>query len=114
MAKTEQFFSTIEDMNRGRVLIDIEDQLKKICVEVAENGGSGVLTLQLKVMATKRGMTEVTAKVSSKLPTPKPEPAVFFLNDRNELVRDDPKQSDLPGIVPMRREDVPAAREHNA
>lgn len=104
----------IENMNRGRTARDIDSKLKEMLDATAEHGRGGELTVKLKVVPTKRGVSEVTASVSSKLPTEKPEASIFFVNEQNQLVRDDPRQPNLPGVISIRKEDVPEARQNNA
>jgi hypothetical protein len=107
--------NVLESMNRGRTSKEIDDSLRELLAAVSEQGRAGSLTIQLSVVPTKRQVTEVTAKITLKLPKESPEKAIFFINDRNELVRDDPRQQPLPFPTTIKREDVPQAAEaHNA
>lgn len=112
---TFQFANVLEEMNRGRTAKDIDHALKQVLDSCADLGRAGELTIKLKVLPTKRNLNEVTATITTKLPQEKAEPSIFFFNDRNELVRDDPRQKELPFPQVMRREEVPQVAEaHNA
>ena len=109
-----QLADILESMNKGRTARDIDTTLKTVLDATAEHGRAGELNIKLRVVPTKRGVSEVTASVTSKLPSEKPEASIFFVNDRNELVRDDPRQPPLPFPTTIRRDDVPEARQNNA
>ena len=91
-----EFFHILESMNRGRTLTALNQKLQELLDAVVETEGAGTFNVQLKIAWGKKNMNKVTATITSKLPNDAPEVATFFFDQRNRLVRDDPRQQKLP------------------
>ena len=91
----------LAQMGRGKVLEAINDEFGQIVADVTEHGGSGELTVKIKVKGTAHDadgrLTEVavTHSVASKRPKRDLGPSTFFLTRDNVLTRNNPEQAEL-------------------
>lgn len=92
---SSQLFEVLESMSSGRTLKKLEQQFADLRHAVAENEGKGKLVIELNVSFGKKNLHKVVCKTSIKLPQEEPEAAIFYLNENNDLVRDDPRQAKL-------------------
>lgn len=95
MAKPQEFFSILEDMNQGRTLTKLETKLAELLDSVADTEQAGELIVKLKIAPKKKNLHQVTCTITTKLPQEAPEAAVFFMNSGNKLQRDDPRQTEM-------------------
>lgn len=105
------FEAVLMDLGRGRTLDELTTAMHDLTAAVRETGKGGSITLQLKVAPTTKGQTDnltVTDQVKVVLPQLARPATVFFVDDANNLSRDNPHQQSLPLTeVPP----PPAARE---
>ena len=91
----------LAQMGRGKVLEAINSEFQNIVSDVTDNGGTGELTVKIKVKAaahdTNGRLTEVavTHSVASKRPKRDLGPSTFFLTRDNMLTRNNPEQAEL-------------------
>ena len=88
----------IKDMHRGIVAVDADAKLTELVAAVKEHGKVGTFTLRIDIKPKGNDEADITAEITTKVPKPKPRPALFYLTDDNNLSRTDPTQDDLPGI----------------
>lgn len=94
------FATVLQDLRRGEVLDAAARDLQTLVAAVTKIGKKGKLVLEVTVEPMK-GDTDalsVTASVKTTLPPQPAIAAVFFADNANNLVRDDPRQASLPGL----------------
>lgn len=92
----------IRDADRGRLVQEMQVGLDDIvaAIEAARGAGTGEITVKLKIKSTAEGVYAITPDLKVKLPVPKRSDMMTFLTNEGELVRRDPRQPDIPGVVP--------------
>ena len=93
------FQETILQMNNGATLGELSEALNKVVANVRATGKAGSITLTLKVAPASKGSTDVLvveSQVKTKLPEPDRGVTIFFATADNTLVRNDPRQQQLP------------------
>jgi hypothetical protein len=92
-----EFSSTITNLNNGTTETELSLDFKALVAAVNETGKKGTLSLKLTVEQNKKNakLMEITAEVSCKLPTPKPQAAAFLLH-QGELIALEDNQMRLP------------------
>jgi len=93
--------AVLAQMGRGKVLEAINNEFQNIVTDVTDNGGTGELTVKIKVKGTAHDtdgrLTEVavTHTMQSKRPKRDLGPSTFFLTRENVLTRNNPEQAEL-------------------
>jgi hypothetical protein len=93
------FQETILQINNGATVAELSDALGKVVAAVRTTGKSGSITLTVKVGPAGKGSTDVLiveSQVRTKLPEPDRGMTIFYATENNQLVRNDPKQIQLP------------------
>ena len=93
------FPETILQINNGATVAELSEALGKVVAAVRLAGKSGSITLTLKVAPASKRSTDVLmveSQVRLKLPEPERGVSIFYATDDNRLVRNDPKQQQLP------------------
>lgn len=90
------FADVIRDLAGGRVYDDLTSQLGEVVTAVVETGKAGSLTLKIDVKPNGEGSVRVLADVKPKVPTPVLGETLFFATSSGSLVRNDPRQAELP------------------
>lgn len=96
--RTRPFADVLSDLDRGHVHTELSEQLQALIARVVETGKPGSLTLQIgvKPMPKTDGQVIVSNKIAVKRPESDRRDAIFFVDDENNLTRDDPRQQALP------------------
>ena len=93
------FQETILQINNGATVAELSDALEKVVAAVRATGKSGSITLTVKVAPASKGSNDVLlleSAIRSKLPEPDRGMTIFYATEDNRLVRNDPKQIQLP------------------
>ena len=93
------FQETILQINNGATVAELSEALERVVAAVRMAGKAGSITLTLKVAPASKGSTDVLmieSQVRTKLPEPERGISIFYATDDNRLVRNDPKQQQLP------------------
>jgi hypothetical protein len=93
------FPKAIFEIDNGATLAEFAAALQSLNTTVREVGKAGEVTLTISVTPASKGNTDVVmvkSKVKAKLPESTRRQTVFYLDDANQLVRNDPKQQTLP------------------
>jgi len=93
------FQETILQINNGATVAELSEALERVVAAVRLAGKSGSITLTLKVAPASKRSTDVLmveSQVRLKLPEPERGVSIFYATDDNRLVRNDPKQQQLP------------------
>lgn len=95
--QVKPFAAVLQEIAKGKAHTRLSEALAELVVAVTETEKKGTLTLTLTVEPMK-GTTEtltVSANCTLKLPQEQ-QASVFFATDDGQLVRNDPRQMDLP------------------
>ena len=93
------FQETILQINNGATVAELSDALEKVVAAVRATGKSGSIALTVKVAPASKGSNDVLiveSQVRTKLPEPDRGMTIFYATDENRLVRNDPRQQQLP------------------
>src|SRR5690348_6051284 len=93
------FQQTILEINNGATLAELSEALQHVVAAVRGTGKSGSISLTLKVSPASKGTTNVLlieSTVKTKLPEPERGLTIFYATEDNTLVRNDPRQQQLP------------------
>lgn len=110
MGKNNSIIPMIRDVDRGRVLANMQEGVDKIvdAIEANRGAGKGKITLTIDIQSKSEGAYQIDAKVNVKVPEPSRQAMAMFLDEASgELMRRDPRQPDLPGVetIDSRRAD---------
>lgn len=98
MAKQQKnsFALVLNELQNGHCVNDLSEQLEKIVDAVKSRGGSGELTLKLKLKPRNGGKSvDVEHTVTAKLPKEPTLSTFFYVGEANALQRNDPEQRTL-------------------
>jgi len=93
------FPKSIFEIDNGATVSEFAAALHALNTSVREVGKGGEVTLTISVSPASKGNADVVmvrSKVKAKLPEASRRQTVFYLDDNNQLVRNDPKQQTLP------------------
>ena len=95
----KSFMQLIRETDRGRLLDDSEEALESIIAAINENGGSGTVTIKLKI-SKKADAFIIGGTMAHTIPQRDRVSALFFFDEnREELTQKDPRQPNLPHVV---------------
>ncbi len=104
------FPETILQLNNGAAVAELSAALEKVLAAVRESGKPGSITFIVTVKPASKGVTSVVmveSQIKTKLPEPERGMTVFYLTEDNRLVRNDPRQQQLP----LRVVDIEASKK---
>ncbi|WP_066360307.1 hypothetical protein [Herbidospora mongoliensis] len=99
--RVRPFADTLRDLRHGEVLDQAARDLQALVEAVGEIGKKGKLTLTIEVEPMKGDSDALSVTAQLKLACP-PKPAsaaVFFADKDHNLVRDNPRQHPIPGLL---------------
>jgi hypothetical protein len=96
------FDQVLREINAGRLVDELTDELTEVIAAVRETGKAGelVLSLKLKPRGECNTQLEVVPAVKGKRPERARRVSIFFVNEDNGLQRDDPYQHQFPELRP--------------
>lgn len=92
------FTDVLRDMRFGETLDELSDEFNKLVQAVEDTGRPGEIILSIKLKPSTAGAIEVTDLIKTKLPPPQKGTSLFFATPEGNLVRNDPRQSEIPGL----------------
>jgi len=103
-----QFGDVLRDLGGGATYDELTAKLAELVEAVTETGKVGALSVSLKVKPNGANGVIVQTDIKSKIPEPARGDTVFFVTSGGSLVRQDPRQQDLPlrtvaGATPSER-----------
>lgn len=90
------FNAVLADLSGGRVHESLTDQLSELVTAVLETGKSGKISLEVTVKPNGVGAVLTNAKVKATIPEATAGDTVFFATAGGDLVRNDPRQAEIP------------------
>lgn len=102
-----QFTDVIRDMRFGEMLDELDCDLNQLVTAVESTGKSGTLTITMTLKPSSSGAIEVTDAVKVKLPKLAKGSSLFFATPEGNLVRNNPRQDELPGLKEVKNNTKP-------
>lgn len=94
------FLSMLGELRKGLTASELSDELTSLIALVRETDKKGELTIKFKFIPSSGGETVlVTSDWSVKEPRAEKDSTTFFTTDDNALVRHDPRQREMFGVV---------------
>lgn len=99
-AVNNAFPAMLGTLRKGLTVSELSDELTNLVRLVRETGKKGALTVTFKLQPSSGGEAVlVTADWAVKEPRPEKDSTTFFATDDNVLVRHDPRQREMFGVV---------------
>ena len=92
MARFAQILATL---GGGNVANSLDDKLTEVVEAVHLNNKVGSITIKLKILPNGENGITIEEEIASKVPQPNRGKTLFFTDDNGNLLRNDPRQSDL-------------------
>lgn len=110
-AQVRPFAAVIQDIQGGDVANQAATAIQELVNAVREHGRKGELTLKVTVQPLKGNPNalNVSGEVTVKPPKPEPAAGIFFYDKDGNLLRENPKQATIPGVV----REIKQAVNHN-
>jgi hypothetical protein len=110
--QTRPFAAVLQELRAGLTHAELSDRLVELVTACQATGKGGSITFTLSVKPTKgeSGVMVVTDKIAAKIPEGERGEGIFFSTIEGNLVRQDPRQQELP----LREVQRPQAREAGA
>lgn len=86
----------LQQLNSGQVYQDLGDKLTELVLAVQETRKVGELNLQLKIKPNGEYGVMIADTVKYKVPERPRGETLFFVNSAGNLMRNDPRQEQLP------------------
>lgn len=94
--QTRPFAAVLQSLQQGKTHRELSTALQDLVGAVKETSRAGTLTLKLKVSKSKvGGALEIDDTITTSIPEPKRDASLFFVDRNNNLVRDNPAQTEL-------------------
>lgn len=95
------FADVLRDIQGGEVADEAAMLMQQLVAAVHQHGKKGSLRLDIEVQPMKGNAAALMVSAQASIRPPKGEPtaAVFFWDADNNLVRNDPRQLALPGVL---------------
>jgi hypothetical protein len=98
------FLRTLQTHQKGKVITDVSEAMRNVTAAVREHGKVGQVILKMTIYpATKGHETALGFECDVVEKTPRGEAfaGLFFADDTNNLVRENPHQQPLPALRPV-------------
>lgn len=94
------FLRTISELRRGLAVNEASEELAAVVKEVKRTGKPGEVTLKLKLTPSGDGESlYIDDDLSAKAPKMPRRSTTFFMTEEGGLQRDNPKQTEMFGVV---------------
>lgn len=101
------FTDVLRDMRFGETLDELGEEFNKLVQAVENTGRAGEMTFSIKLKPSTAGAIELTDAIKVKLPPPQKGTSLFFATPEGNLVRNDPRQADIPGLKQVEASNKP-------
>ena len=101
------FTDVMRDLRFGEALDELSEQFNQLVQAVENTGRAGEMTFTVKLKPSTAGAIEVTDQIKVKLPPTQKGSSLFFATPEGNLVRNDPRQKEIPGLKEVERSNQP-------
>lgn len=102
-AEAHNFVAVLTQLRRGMAVADLSEALRDLVAQVRDTRKTGSLTLKLKIAPQSKGDDVVlilSDDISLKAPVAERGNSIFYATEGNDLVRNDPRQTEFGfGVV---------------
>lgn len=91
-----QFADVLRDLSAGQTYDELTAALGEIVEAVTATRKAGSLTLKIDVKPNGENSVRVVDEIKTKVPQPTRGETLFFTTSSGSLIRNDPRQADLP------------------
>lgn len=98
-----KFIEFLQTFRRGELLARADEELARVIEAIAENGGTGSVTITLPFKRNKADQLECQPTVKGKVPERPIGLGVYWANEDGRLTRRDPRQMDIEDEIAARR-----------
>lgn len=91
-----QFADVLRELGGGNTYDDLTARLAEVVEAVNTTRMTGEISIKLKIKPNGDSGVIITDEIRSKVPEPPRGDSVFFVTSGGSLVRQDPRQQDLP------------------
>jgi hypothetical protein len=105
------FDAILRDMNGGRLIDELTDEMTEVIAAVRRSGKAGqiAITLKLKPRGELNEQLEVVPSIKGTKPEASRPIAIFYVNNDDGLQREDPRQHPLSGLKPADEKEAASA-----
>ena len=89
------FVQTLAQLHGGLTISELVHAQLAVVEAVRLTGGKGSIKLEIDFQLSGEGQVMLEGRVVPKIPSKAKQKTVFFTNERNELLRTDPNQSEI-------------------
>lgn len=93
---SQNFLDILRICQRGNTVEQLNDNMAELTKAVMEANGTGSLTLKISMKPDGNNSVELDSVVTLKKPNIKRGKTIMFVSPDGALVRNDPRQTDLP------------------
>lgn len=90
------FADVLREIAGGSLYEDLGVQLGELVQAVVEHRKAGEMTLKIKVQPNGESSVKLVDELKMKVPEPNRGVSIFFVTAGGSLIRNDPRQPDLP------------------
>lgn len=90
------FADVLRELGAGSTYDDLTAQLAEVVEAVTQTRKIGELSIKLKIKPNGEGSVIIADEIKAKIPEPPRGESIFFVTSGGALVRQDPRQADLP------------------
>jgi len=90
------FTQFVQEQRRGALHQELSEHLAETVNAVMEHAKAGQVTIVLKIKPAGDGMVQIFDEVKVRLPEGEKPPSIFFVDERGNVQRQDPRQAELP------------------
>lgn len=90
------FADVLRELSGGNTYEELTSALAEVVEAVIETRKSGSISISLSIKPNGDGAVMITDDIKTKVPQPARGTTVFFATSGGSLVRQDPRQQDLP------------------
>lgn len=97
--RTDLFLHTVSTLRYGMTQKELSEELHKAVTSAIDTGKVAEITLKIKIKPEANGaQVFITDEIKSKIPAFAREQTILFPTPEGNLIREDPRQAQIPGL----------------
>jgi hypothetical protein len=99
MSRPDLFLHTLSTLRYGMTQQELSEELHTAVQRAIDTGKTAEITLKIKIKPEANGaQVFITDEIKSKIPAFAREQTILFPTPEGNLIREDPRQAQIPGI----------------